>query len=63
MAQPSNTIELQVNGEPAQCQPGTSLPDFLTQIGLNPRLIAIEYNGEILAKPLWETTSLQPNDR
>lgn len=58
-----NTIELQVNGESKQCQPATSLPDFLTQIGLNPKLIAVEYNGEILARPLWATTTLQPNDR
>lgn len=59
----SNTIELQVNGEPKTCSAGTSLPDFLSQIGLNPKLIAVEYNGEILARPLWEATHLQANDR
>ena len=63
MSDPSNTIELQVNGESKQCPTATLLPDFLGQIGLNPKLIAIEYNGEILARPLWATTHLQPNDR
>jgi len=63
MLNPSNTIELQVNGESKQCQPETLLPDFLTQIGLNPKLVAVEYNGEILTRQLWPTTTLQSNDR
>ncbi|MGB3136161.1 MAG: sulfur carrier protein ThiS [Nodosilinea sp.] len=32
-------------------------------LGLNPRLVAVEYNGEILHRQLWETTRLCPNDR
>lgn len=60
---PSDTIELQVNGEPKTCLVGTHLPDFLVQVGLNPRLIAVEYNGEILTRSLWPSTTLQSNDR
>jgi sulfur carrier protein len=56
-------IELQVNGDSKTCSAGTSLPDFLVQLGLNPKLIAVEYNGEILARPLWECTRLQAGDR
>ena len=56
-------IELQVNGESKHCPSGTALPDFLAQVGLNPKLIAVEYNGEILARPLWHATILQPNDQ
>ena len=56
-------IALQVNGEPKSCPDGTKLSDFLVQISLNPRLIAIEYNGEILARPLWPDTTLQSGDR
>ena len=63
MNYPSDMIELQVNGESKRCSPGTALPDFLIQVGLNPKLIAVEYNGEILPRPLWPTTILQPNDR
>lgn len=63
MNPPSDTIELQVNGESKRCLSGTALPDFLTQIGLNPRLVAVEYNGEILARPLWLATVLQSDDR
>ncbi|MGB3298763.1 MAG: sulfur carrier protein ThiS [Phormidesmis sp.] len=59
----SNIIELQVNGDSKTCLAKTLLPDFLVQVGLNPKLIAVEYNGEILARPLWATTQLQANDR
>ena len=63
MNYPSDMVELQVNGAPKRCSSGTALPDFLIQIGLNPRLVAVEYNGEILARPLWPTTILRPDDR
>ncbi len=56
-------ILLQVNGEQRQCKPHTALPDFLTQMGLNPRLVAVEYNGEILHRQFWQTTLLQAGDR
>lgn len=59
----SDSIYVQVNGETKPCSPGTLLPAFLTGLGLNPRLIAVEYNGEILHRQLWNTTSLHPNDR
>jgi sulfur carrier protein len=60
---PSNAIELQVNGETKRCLAKTKLPKFLIEIGLNPRLVAVEYNGEILARPLWPDTTLQAGDR
>ena len=59
----SQSIQLQVNGESAQCEAQTLLPDYLQQIGLNPRLVAVEYNGEILHRQFWETTYLQTGDR
>ncbi len=57
------SIELHVNGEQQQCLPDTVLPDFLTQMGLNPRLVAVEYNGEILHRQYWQSTVLQAGDR
>lgn len=56
-------ISLHVNGDRQTCPPQTTLPAFLERIGLNPKLVAVEYNGEILARPLWENTQLQPNDK
>lgn len=53
---------VRVNGEPQACQPGTCLPAFLTALGLNPRLVAVEYNGEILHRQLWDSTQMHPDD-
>ncbi|HIK43657.1 MAG TPA: thiamine biosynthesis protein ThiS [Leptolyngbyaceae cyanobacterium M65_K2018_010] len=58
-----DSIYVQVNGQSHTCAPGTLLPAFLTSLGLNPRLVAVEYNGEILHRQLWETTCLRSNDR
>lgn len=68
MSSPSSStvpeqIKLQVNGEIHTCAPQTTLPQLLTQLGLNPRLLAIEYNGEILHRQFWTQTILQPDDR
>ena len=41
----------------------SALATFLVALGLNPRLIAVEYNGEILHRQRWETTQIHPNDR
>jgi sulfur carrier protein len=59
----ANSIALQVNGELQVCPPNTSLPHFLESLGMNPRLVAVEYNGEILHRQFWDTTLLKPDDR
>jgi sulfur carrier protein len=55
-------ISIQVNGDAKTCPAGTHLSDFLIQAGLNPRLVAVEYNGEILARSHWQSTTLQAGD-
>ncbi len=59
----SNLITLQVNGESHTCSPKLRLPDLLDQLGLNPRLIAVEYNGEILHRQFWADTKIKADDR
>ncbi len=56
-------ITIQVNGERQTCAPSMLLPEFLIQLNLNPRLVAVEYNGEILHRQFWDTTHLQMGDR
>lgn len=56
-------ITLQVNGDSQICAPGMSLPQFLESIDLNPRLVAVEYNGEILHRQFWDTTEIKEGDR
>jgi sulfur carrier protein len=59
----NNLITLQVNGESHACRTGILLPELLTEMGLNPRLVAVEYNGEILHRQYWSETSMQSGDR
>ena len=56
-------ITITVNGESQNCPTNTRLLDLLKLLQLNPRLIALEYNGEILHRQFWETTIVQNNDR
>ena len=56
-------ITLQVNGDSQSCPMGTTLPKLLTQLEMDPRLVAVEYNGEILHRQFWETTIMQTDDR
>ncbi|MGF1480160.1 MAG: sulfur carrier protein ThiS [Cyanophyceae cyanobacterium] len=57
------SISIEVNGEPQTCSPEMVLPDLLRQLDLDPRLVAVEYNGEILHRQYWSQTRLQAGDR
>jgi sulfur carrier protein len=59
----TDRIDVQVNGESKGCLPQTDLPTFLETLGLNPRLVAVEYNGEILHRQFWPETVMQTGDR
>lgn len=59
----SEQVTLQVNGEVRTCDPNTTLPKFLETLGLNPRLVAVEYNGEILHRQFWQATEIKSGDR
>ncbi|MTJ50183.1 sulfur carrier protein ThiS [Dolichospermum sp. UHCC 0259] len=59
----SNPISLQVNGETRNCVYPTALPELLQQLGFNLRLIAVEYNGEILHRQFWLETQIKNGDR
>ncbi|MFN9175872.1 MAG: sulfur carrier protein ThiS [Synechocystis sp.] len=58
-----NPIAVLVNGEHRQVVSSVLLPDFLSQQGFNLRLIAVEYNGEILHRQFWPETYLKEGDR
>ena len=59
----SSQITVRVNGEPHTCSPQINLPNFLEQLGFNLRLVAVEYNGEILHRQFWSGTQVQQDDR
>ena len=63
MLNATNKINIQVNGEDRVCDMATPLPELLVQLQLNLRLIAVEYNGEILHRQYWDSTTMQSGDR
>lgn len=66
MSQPisnSTQINLQVNGEHRSFSQEMFLPELLQELGFNPRLIAVEYNGEILHRQFWLETQIKNGDR
>ena len=63
MVDTSTTINVQVNGETHNFATAMSLPELLEQIGMNPRLVAVEYNGEILHRQYWSNTQIKTGDR
>ena len=58
----STAISVQINGETHNFARALSLPELLEQIQMNPRLIAVEYNGEILHRQYWSNTQIQTGD-
>ncbi|XOQ24947.1 MAG: Sulfur carrier protein ThiS [Mitsuokella multacida] len=50
-----------INGE-AQAKDGLLLLDFLQEAGYDSRAVAVEYNGEILAKEDYAATRLKDGD-
>ncbi|MEI6380158.1 MAG: sulfur carrier protein ThiS [Cyanobacteriota bacterium ELA615] len=55
-------ISLKVNGEIKKCPNQIPLPQFLEELGLNPRLVVVEHNREILHRQYWDNTKLADGD-
>jgi sulfur carrier protein len=55
-------INLMVNGQEHSCPSETLLPELLLQLKMNPQLVAIEYNGEILHRQFWSGTRIEEGD-
>jgi sulfur carrier protein len=56
-------ITISVNGENRSAKPGASVSDLLRELGLESGRVAIERNLEILPRPQWAETRIQPGDR
>jgi sulfur carrier protein len=55
-------ITILVNGKDVECGVQMRLPLLLAQLKMNPKLVAIEYNGEILHRQFWDQTEVQAGD-
>jgi len=56
-------INIIVNGEERATKAGATVTDLLHEMGLDSGRVAIERNLEILSRPDWQKTSIQPGDR
>ena len=56
-------ITLTVNGKQRQIDGPMNLVSFLAANNIQPRLIAIEYNGEIIKQEQWGKTIVKSGDR
>ena len=56
-------ISIVVNGEKREAQPGAMVTDLLITLGLESGRVAIERNLEILPRPAWTQTIVEPGDR
>jgi thiamine biosynthesis protein ThiS len=57
------TINISVNGESRFAKSGATVADLLGELGLNGGRVAIERNLEILPRPQWAQTLVEPGDR
>ena len=56
-------IRLTVNGKPREIEAPVTLRAFLQAHNINPRLIAVEYNGEIVRRDDYDAVQLEGGDR
>lgn len=59
----NDTITLSVNGDSLTCSPQTPVVELLKELNYNPRLVAVEYNGEILHRQHWSDTVVKEGDQ
>jgi sulfur carrier protein len=56
------TITIRLNGEPRACPAGLCLEQALTALGYRPRLVVVEFNGEILPRARWAEQQVVESD-
>jgi sulfur carrier protein len=55
-------IELTVNGKPRTIEGAMSVLEFLQQLGINPQIVAVEHNGEIIRRERYAEAQLGAGD-
>jgi thiamine biosynthesis protein ThiS len=56
-------MHLTVNGKPRETDGPSSLLAYLQQIGIDPRIVAVERNGDIVKRDRFEQTLLSDGDK
>jgi thiamine biosynthesis protein ThiS len=56
-------MRVEVNGEPRELEPGSTVALLLASLGLADRPVAVERNAEIVPRSLHASTQLDEGDR
>ncbi len=56
------TIRLMLNGKQVELEGVRTIADLLRARGLDPRLVAVEHNGEIVPRDRYEERELRDGD-
>jgi sulfur carrier protein len=59
----SETVTIQVNGEPREVPKGLNVTQLVAHLGLTAKRLAIEQNLEIVPRGRWGTTPVSGGDR
>ncbi|MBI4213257.1 MAG: sulfur carrier protein ThiS [Chloroflexi bacterium] len=55
-------MQVKINGRERDIETPCNLMELLQQLEVNPQLVAVEYNGEILRRESFESVVLQEGD-
>jgi thiamine biosynthesis protein ThiS len=58
-----HAITILVNGEPREIEREASLLDLLRSLDLDPRMVVVEHNRQIVRRPALAATGLTTGDR
>lgn len=56
-------FKLTVNGQDCELAEGTTVADLIAELGLDPRMLAVERNLELVPRAQHSTTELAAGDR
>ena len=62
-ARPDPTVSIVLNGDPRRVATGTSVAGLLSELELEPGMVVVERNREILARDAIATTVVEDGDR
>ena len=55
-------ISIRLNGKPRSFDAEVSIPELLRQLDINPRLVAVAINGEVIPKKSFDATTIRDAD-
>jgi thiamine biosynthesis protein ThiS len=55
-------VQIQVNGDAREVPAGLHVSALLEQLGLHPRMVVVERNGDILRREALDSVPVEPGD-